>query len=54
MYYYIGFCKMVTCYGCNMCTGNLTDMYARAQGPQLKGECIHISQIKNAHVITVM
>ena len=38
----------------NMCTGELTDMYARAQGPQAKDEYIHISQITYVHVTTVM
>ena len=37
-------------YSSDICTGDLTDMYAW----RLEDKCIHISQIKSAHVTTVM
>ena len=48
-------CENVTCNGCNMGMGNLPDMYA--QGPRVAGltaEGIHIRQIMNGHVTTII
>ena len=38
---------------CNMCTLDLTDMYALALEPLPLRPCIHISQITRAHVTTI-
>ena len=37
---------------CNMCTLDLTDMYALALGMQPSFPCIHINQVTRAHVTT--
>ena len=44
-----------TCNGCNMGMVDLLDMYA--QGPRAadpRAECIHIRQITNGHVTSIM
>ena len=40
----LGFVNWVTCYGCNMCMGDLTDMYAQARRPQARGR-VHTYQL---------
>ena len=42
--------KLCICNGCNMAMGDLPDTYAR--GPRAEG--IHIRQITNGHVTTIM